>query len=455
MNRSATLLTRTALAAAALGMPLSLATAAHADDVAATGAGNQLQQAEAHVEPSIVRLQTQYSAWVRERGSKDYLNKGYAFEFTGSCTGYIVNPNGYIATAGHCVDPADAREDILQAAAEWAHKHWYTSYSVNEILAADIFSLENEDYKKGLDMTVDATWEQAGTSGPQTKTMPAAVVKFTSFEKGDAALLKVNATDLPAVQLAGAGDLEIGTPVVAIGFPASVRDVTGDDFAPSYKDGSISSVKSTTDGLSTVYETSAPVSGGMSGGPTVDLNGKVIGFNSFGIIGESQPFNFLRPSGTILAMMADAGVENVLDETSTQYQTGLDAYFAGDKKAAVAALEQVLETSPAHPLAQEYLVKAKELPEPVVVSPEPSGGIAIVQLVIGASVLALVAAVTATLLIRRRSHRAQPDGGNAAGPVASAPEPWFVPQRTQTAPPAEPVATAPTLYRPGHWPVEQ
>ena len=33
-----------------------------------------------------------------------------------NCTGFVVNPDGWVATAGHCVDPASAKDLILKNA---------------------------------------------------------------------------------------------------------------------------------------------------------------------------------------------------------------------------------------------------------------------------------------------------------------------------------------------------
>lgn len=177
------------------------------------------------------------------------------------------------------------------------------------------------------------------------------------------ALLKVQATDLNALSLSDE-EIGVGTSVVSIGYPVSVDTVTDPDLTPSFKDGSISSVKTVQGGLLTVYEISAAVSGGMSGGPTVNLDGEVVGVNSFGISGETQPFNFVRPSDQLTELLASSGVENVVSETTQTYRDGLTAYWDGDKAGAVTKLSAVAEAQPSNQLAAEYLAKAKALPDP-------------------------------------------------------------------------------------------
>ena len=164
----------------------------------------------------------------------------------------------------------------------------------------------------------------------------------------------------------------VGTEVVSVGYPASVDLVTDASFNPSFKEGTISAEKTTEGGLLPVYEISAAVSGGMSGGPTVGLTGDVIGVNSFKIEGETQPFNFVQPSSNIDELLRAEGVENTLGPVTEQYRAGLAAYFAGDREVAIENFDAVLSTVPSHQFAQDYLQKAEELPNHPVIDPKLS-----------------------------------------------------------------------------------
>lgn len=143
----------------------------------------------------------------------------------------------------------------------------------------------------------------------------------------DAGLIKVDATGLQKIKLAASSDLETGTEVVSIGYPGKVKDVTDEDYAPSYKDGQINSRKTIGQGILTVYEVSTGMAGGMSGGPTVNLAGDVVGFNSFGATAETEQFNFVGPTSMVKELLADAGIKNDLGSLSKNYHAGLDAYF--------------------------------------------------------------------------------------------------------------------------------
>ncbi|WP_395691571.1 trypsin-like peptidase domain-containing protein [Nocardioides sp.] len=418
-----------------------------------------LERVNALVQPSIVYLQQDWAAYVYDKANKQYLNGGQQFQLSFQCTGFVVNPEGYIATAGHCVDLDEVAPAFFRAAAQWAIANDYyvaDSLTVAQILAFQDYRVETYDKVNRADLTIQVGWGAAASGIQTAEVRRARVVDKLGPGEGDVALLKVEASGLNALPLSDEG-AEVGTDIVSVGYPASVDSVTDPDLTPSFKDGSISSVKTVQGGLLTVYEISAAVSGGMSGGPTVDLDGQVIGVNSFGISGEPQPFNFVRPADQLAELLADAGVDNEVSDTTTAYRDGLQAYWDGDKQVAVDKLTTVVGDQPSNQLATEYLHKAQALPEPA----EDSGpGVLVLLLVIGGAVVVVLAAagVLTLLLVRRRRPgtpvpppvppMAEP-GSVAVAPPApvpagrgAAPAPT-VPAPTVTAPPTAPAPAAP------------
>lgn len=325
-----------------------------------------LERVNALVQPSIVYLQQDWAGYVYDKANKQYLNGGQAFQLSFQCTGFVVNPDGYIATAGHCVDQGTARANFNATAAQWAIDNGYyvsDTLTVDDIVGFQDYRVETQTQNNRAELTISVGWGAAASGIETTQVRRARVVGTQKPDAGDVALLKVQATDLNALRLSDQ-EVDVGTSVVSIGYPVSVDTVTDPDLTPSFKDGSISSVKTVQGGLLTVYEISAAVSGGMSGGPTVNLDGEVVGVNSFGISGETQPFNFVRPSDQLTELLASSGVENTVSETTQTYRDGLTAYWDGDKAAAVTKLSTVAEAQPSNQLAAEYLAKAKALPDP-------------------------------------------------------------------------------------------
>lgn len=368
------------LIAAALAMVLvtvALMRPAGATTPVEDGSQGSVQYAAAVAGPSTVYLETYYDVWVIDHNG-EYLNDGHAYELTYRCSGFVVDGDGYIATAGHCVDPSEARRDALIEAAYDAFEQQLFVYddgtpaSFGDLYDAAMSSWQVEGTDVGSPPEADV-WVDLGAGGHGEEILPARVIDFYGIDDGDVALLKVNATDLPAVELLGDAGVHVGTEVVSVGYPASSDDVVDATGGPTFKDGRISSEKTRGNGLLPVFEISAAVSGGMSGGPTVDGNGRVIGINSFKIVGEEQQFNFVSPAGLLQELLDRSGVDAGLTTADTDYRTGVAALLAGECRDAAAMLEAVMVEWPEHRVAESYLDDARRCaetqPEP---TPEPS-----------------------------------------------------------------------------------
>lgn len=304
-----------------------------------------LSQVRAIVEPSIVYLDVTYSAYVWDEFYGAYVSPDPFVVNTG-CTGFVVNPNGYIMTAGHCVDTdAGIRNAIIEAAAEYAFQNDYYEFDEGET-RADVrrwahedFRIEDADYASGsADVAVTAFRAVSQSGSTEWKDHAARVVEVMEFGEGDLALLKAEAKNLPALELAESGTIGVGSNVVTVGYAGSVEAVTDVSASPSYKDGTVSSERTQAGGLVPVYEVSAALSPGMSGGPAVDADGRVVGVNSFTITEETQAFNFISPVSLVAELMAGRNVGNELDDAAVAYRDGITALYDGDKEAAVVGI---------------------------------------------------------------------------------------------------------------------
>jgi serine protease Do len=377
------------------------------------------QKLAPYVQPSVVFISVKWEAWLYDKVLERYLNEGQPVSADFRCTGYVVNPNGWIVTAGHCVEYADDVRDALVAAAiAWsATDPVFAEFSDDPDLLEHHFtnSVRYEgqaERDRSPDRTAIASWG-ATVSGLETEDGKLArVVDLQRFDEGDTALLKVDENDLNALPLIPADEtVETLTGIAAVGYGGSVDAVTDDDYVPSIKTGTVSAEKTIGGGLVSVYEIDAAVTKGMSGGPTVTYDGEVVGTNSFGVTGEPQAFNFVAQSDRAHELLNSQGVENELSETTQNYRAGIDAYFAGDKAEAVRLLGLVQEQQPANGLASEYLSLARDLPDP----PPPDDGSATLIVAIVAGALVLVAVILAGLwLVRRRSGGQRPASGVAS-----------------------------------------
>lgn len=74
---------------------------------------------------------------------------------------------------------------------------------------------------------------------------PARVVDSRPLREGDVALLKIDRSNLPALEVAPAADVQIGSQVISIGYPSSTQEVTDETLEPTNKDGTVSAKRTT------------------------------------------------------------------------------------------------------------------------------------------------------------------------------------------------------------------
>ena len=188
--------------------------------------------------------------------------------------------------------------------------------------------------------------------------VPARVVDSRPLREGDVALLKVDQSNLPAVEVAPATDVQIGSEVISIGYPASAQEVTDETLEPTNKDGTVSAKRTT--GGSPVYEVSAAHTAGMSGGPSVDHDGRAIGLVSFRPAEERQAFNFISPSSAVLEILDRNAIRNQLGPVDHSYRQGLDLFFNGHYREATRRFDEALRLFPAHQQAKDYKQQAAQ-----------------------------------------------------------------------------------------------
>lgn len=398
----------------ALGLLSASPGTALAEDNATRPAVNPEQRAAALIRPATVYIEATTTGWLRMPDGELFDTAPYQASWT--CTGFVVNPDGWVATAGHCVD--DVRSMLLDTA-------FADIYAANmdwdpDELAAFVdgsFTVEGE--KGGSDPALDISVYFG--EGNVAETLPASVIEFRPLQQGDVALLKVQRDDLPSSLLASDDDVAIGTPVLSVGFPGSTAGVTDPTLEPTNKSGKVSAKK--TSGTVPFYETDAALSGGMSGGPTVDLEGRVIGLNSFGPSGESQAFNFIAPSSGLEELLAARGITAQLGPADERYREALTDYYEGRYTEAIEGFDSVLAMSPGYPGISNLKSDAVRLRDQYgdASSSGSSSSLPLVLGGIGAAVV-VVAALGGFLMMRNRRNTPAPaavgfHGAPGSGPV--------------------------------------
>jgi serine protease Do len=172
-------------------------------------------------------------------------------------SGFVIDPSGYVVTNAHVVSGAQVVQVVLSADSAGDN-------SIRSILSS------------------------------RTNIAPARVVGVS--REIDLALLKIESTPkLPALPLASYRNLHQGEVVLAFGSPEGLRNTV--------TLGVVSSVARQTDPDSPmVYiQTDAPINPGNSGGPLVNVDGAVVGVNTFILSqsGGNEGIGFAIPSSVV------------------------------------------------------------------------------------------------------------------------------------------------------------
>ena len=204
------------------------------------------------VSPAVVQILVTGYAPVGAQGHTDTALIGRQ-RFLGS--GVIVDPEGYIITNAHVVMGAVKVRVVL-------------------------FSSENSS-------------SPHATLSSRTTTMEAKVLGVDT--DSDLALIKVEASGLPALPFGRYRDVRQGQVVFAFGSPEGLGN--------SVTMGVVSSVARQADpDRAMVYiQTDAPINPGNSGGPLVDIEGRVIGINAFILTsgGGNEGLGFAIPTSVV------------------------------------------------------------------------------------------------------------------------------------------------------------
>jgi serine protease Do len=215
---------------------------------------NSLDALTLRVSPSVVQIQVTGFQAVSEGNSNDTAVVARS-KVLGS--GVIVDPDGYIITNAHVVRGAQRVRVFLTAA---------------------------------------PAGSQVNASLGLTDRLPSMDAKIIGVESTlDLALLKIDATNLPALPFADYTKLEKGQVVLAFGNP--------EGFENSVTMGVVSAVaRQVLPEVPSVYiQTDAPINPGNSGGPLVDTDGAIVGINTFIVSesGGSQGLGFAIPSSIV------------------------------------------------------------------------------------------------------------------------------------------------------------
>jgi S1-C subfamily serine protease len=419
--------------------------------------------------PAVVRIVSEVDGQVVCKGCNQGsditfpLNGGnYALAFSGS--GAFISSDGYVLTADHVVDYANNDQIILdffnQAVNEFAQA---TGTSQSD--AQTIFlQLVNQNLIK---IPTQVTSQKVFLSTAYTGALnnPAQVTSYditrivanSPVDKQDVAIVKVEAHDMPYLQMAPTNSVHVQDTITAVAYPADAD--TGDFTAllspasggnvnianslltASVNTAQVTGQKTFSDGTP-VYETTGLANHGSSGGPVIDTQGRIIGVVDAIAVSNGQEDTrvvYLIPSDVASQYVRQSGATSggafmaSWTKAITEYDATGPCHFTNAKR----DLTNLKNSYPAFGGVTTYLSDAQtkataaECP-----APGPSVGL-LAGIFLGALILIALVAVLIFVVVRR-GRKAQPA---VAGGYAAAPSTYGQQQAPQIPP-------APGMYTP-------
>ena len=206
--------------------------------------------ASANSTKSVVFIQTSSEIEYRRGGWMDWFFEARPQERVGSGSGVIMSQDGYIVTNNHVVEGADKIKVI----------HGKKSYT-GELVGRD----------------------------PST----------------DLAVIKVDANDLPAIEVANSSEVQVGEWVLAVGNPFNLESTVTAGIV-SAKGRNINILKDRFP-IESFIQTDAAINPGNSGGALVNINGELIGINTaiLSRTGSYAGYGFAVPSDIVVKVYND------------------------------------------------------------------------------------------------------------------------------------------------------
>lgn len=397
-------------------------------DAGAAGGALSVQEATLRAKPATVLIISEVASDVAfDCGSgPTHVGPG-PFRETG--TGWFVDSAGHIVTNAHVVEPAHAPP------------HWLVNQLVQRAVTGTCVPLalgkrgiapgerpdvEEQIRRRALDRVVPAARIELRPSISVLLSnglrLPARVLKYSPPVSGapgvmsgrDLALLRVEASDMPALAVADSRTLKIGDPVRILGFPGVVLShellSASSKVEASVTAGAISGFKQDVS-EQPVIQTDAPAAWGNSGGPVVNERSEAIGVLTFVSLspeadgGIVQGFNFIIPSAAVTEFLAGTpAAVNGRSAFNDAWFAGLRALFSGRNQDALAAFAEANRLVPELPDVKRALAEAEHKVRNPPPRPFPwalaTAGVTVVSL----SVLAVIA----TARWRRNRFRVAP-----------------------------------------------
>lgn len=319
--------------------------------------GDRLDRGAALALPSVFRVEARYEIDGLRVGNGRVITipagAGRVIREVG--TAFAVSPDGILVTAAHVAAPDGAA--LARAAAPVALAGRFegrrppdADYIAQWVELNDVHAVRPRLTELRV---VQATAE----AGRPTVRFPATIVPGSRSAVDDLVLLRIPRRGVPALELEES--MTTGTPVATIGFGAEDPLAPGDGAAvPVVRParlGATGRVPSVPGQRFTVV--TAPVERGDSGGPAVDVAGRVHGVVRWRFRGQG----ILVRATRVRMLLERAGVTGGEGPSGTAFRSGLERLWRADLAGAAGELRTARAAYPEHALAAFELTRVDRL----------------------------------------------------------------------------------------------
>ncbi len=360
--------------------------------VSSAGEQTQLEASILLVKPAVVLISSEVDAQVSVDCGMGKVHQVHPDPLYETGSGFILHPDGFIATNGHVVErfyemnerklardfldaavatacgpalamvPEGARKQRLRAIANdpanrgtvRLSKKLQVHLSTGKVYPAEV---------KAYSPAIKPDKPSASASGSGSR-------KVEAEPSGkDVAILKIEERDLPTLRLAVTSSaLKLGEQIFVIGYPGVVLNhdflSRKSQLEASVTVGRVSGFKIDINDRK-VIQTDAAITWGNSGGPAFNLDGEVIGvatFISTTLEGDQaiQGFNFLIPVDSVQGFCAFVGITpNPNTRLMSEWAAGVTAYFRGEYARSLRHLDGAERIMPGFPDIQRLRADAR------------------------------------------------------------------------------------------------
>jgi serine protease Do len=314
-------------------------------------------------------------------------------EVSSSGNGFIISPDGYMVTNAHLIK--ESEDDLKYSMAKEAA----TSAILDELDAFENglgFTLTQDDADRFLaaGLSVYADYLTVGKVDSKTQVYTGDIIdKARDGEKGlaaetiklgdpldiqeetgkDIAILKINGSNLPTLNLGDEGSVRDGDKVMAVSFISSKSeegsagyDIPKED-KPSLVTGNVSGRRQMEGGWN-VLQLQIPLHEGSSGSPILNSDGDVVGVETFGTVvtdestgaeTDLETQNYAIPVSIVKDFLSQSNVSASQGNATAVYREGVDLFSEDHYSAAKSKFEEVKGVNPDFPYIQDFITESQ------------------------------------------------------------------------------------------------